>query len=313
MTALSSNLGLIAELRRSTRARDADPYDRTPRETLAELLLEVHQGDHPFGTAARGRMILQIIAASFPTPALSAAYFANLQRLLDDRPILPCPGQVVFGLGPGRCGSTSLAGTMSTIAGSCCTHENPPIIYWEPLPEQVAFHLKRVELLRPYVTLVFDAAHWWINVVDPLLERFPDAKFIGLIRDVEACVQSFIGVKGSINHWVPPRSGVWATNVWDPAYPSYSGAYPSYEGIAATGDVDEIRRSLIHRYVADYYARLDSMAATLPSFLPVRLDEFDAGHSRARIFSFIGMTGGALPLRLNVRSLADGGNERFRF
>ena len=51
----------------------------------------------PLGTLARSQLILQILGRIYPTPALSAAYFENLDHLLSKRGKLASPGQLVLG------------------------------------------------------------------------------------------------------------------------------------------------------------------------------------------------------------------------
>src|ERR1700760_1078087 len=111
---------------------DYDPYDRTVRESLAEREFAAYRGEPAPGTIARSRLILDIIQETFPTEELSKAYFENLDILLRYRQRLRTPGRIALGIGSGRSGSTSLAAMLATIAGSCCTHENPPLISWKP-------------------------------------------------------------------------------------------------------------------------------------------------------------------------------------
>jgi hypothetical protein len=133
-------------MRRSFRRRsgvDYDPRDRAAREQLAERLFEPHRCQFPTGTVERARLLLDIIQESFPTDALTSAYFDNLDLLWGDRRRRPVPGKIVVGLGSGRNGSTSLASVLARVEGSCCTHENPPLISWTPEPEELRFHIRR--------------------------------------------------------------------------------------------------------------------------------------------------------------------------
>jgi Sulfotransferase domain len=203
-----------------------DPYNDEIRKDLAEQLFRVH-GDRPaLGTVERGHLILDIIQDTFPTEALSSAYFENLDHLLRTRPVRRKPGKIVIGIGSGRNGSTSLAEILSTIEGSCCTHENPPLMRWTPHPEEMRFHVKRLQRLARYFPVVVDVAHWWLNAIPKLFSYFPEALAIGVTRDVESCARSFYKIKGagagSCNHWVPYGNGIWSAQRWDPTYPTYA-------------------------------------------------------------------------------------------
>jgi len=97
------------------------------------------------------------------------------------------PGQIVLGLGSGRCGSTSLSALLGAIEGSCATHENPPLIYWRPEKAQLDFHMRRFKLLSEFFPLVFDASHWWLRAIDRFFTDFPNGKAIGLHRYSQTC------------------------------------------------------------------------------------------------------------------------------
>jgi hypothetical protein len=124
---------LIEEARHWERVRDHDPYDRSARENLAELLYRIFYQGYELGSTDHSRQILMGISTSFPTPTMSAAYFQNLERLLERGRRKLFPGQIIIGLGAGRCGSTTLSHMLASFDGSCATHENPPLIYCKPL------------------------------------------------------------------------------------------------------------------------------------------------------------------------------------
>ncbi len=301
---------LTAEAHYWAAQRGRDPYDRGAREDLARVLLELQADRFPLGTVERGRHLLSIIGDAFPIPALRTAYFANLSALLRHRPIRAQPGRVVLGLGSGRCGSTTLTALLATVAESCCTHENPPLVYWPPLPEQVDFHLERFALLSRSFALVFDSAHWWLNAIDAIVERFPDAKVIGLHRELAACARSFQQRKafgpGSINHWAPPGNAIWRTNIWDPVYPSF----PLSE--RAETDPDGAKLAGITRYIRDYNDRLAALGAADPErVLLIATEQLAHAEAQRRIFDFVGATGTASRIALNAGTVADGGSAYF--
>ena len=301
-----SVLSEAASLRQWNRAVLDNPYDRTARERLAAVLLSVYGDEQPPGTIARGRALLGLIRASSPTPELSAAYFANLEAQLAGVKPLARPGRLVLALGPGRCGSTSLAAILATIDGSCCTHENPPLIFWQPCEEQVAFHVRRLAFLRRYFALVFDAAHWWLNVADRLRAEFPDLLLLGLWRDPERCADSFLAVKGPYNHWAEPGAG-WPPTPWDPTYPSYPSA-------ADTDDRDAEKRRLVQRYIADYYAALAALRQrSAGDFLDLPTERLSEPELQADLFARLGLAGQIIDQRLNAGATADGSQPKFSF
>ncbi len=264
------------------------------------------------GTIERGRQILKIIANSSPTKTLTAAYFENLENLLKMKRRRPLPGKIAIGLGTGRCGSTSLVALCATVDGSCCTHENPPLIYWAPEDAQLQFHLRRFKYLADYFSLVFDASHWWLNASENFFNHFPDAKVIGLYRDVETCTQSFMTIKkrgrGSINNWVAAPNDIWRLTPWNSTYPTYR--VPA----KAEHDPDAAKFELIRRYIEDYNVQLRALAGRLPNnVLLVRTEDLSLAGKQEEIFDFIGCTGRVSNLVLNKGTVADGDDDLCKF
>src|SRR5690242_11852008 len=124
---------LTAEAHHWAARRSADPYDRGARENLARVLFAMQRDRFPLGTVERSQHLLSIIGDAFPIAPVRSAYFENLERLLAQKPRRAAPGMLVLGLGSGRCGSTSLTALIASVADSVSTHENPPVVYWDPL------------------------------------------------------------------------------------------------------------------------------------------------------------------------------------
>jgi len=158
---------------------------------------------------------------------------------------------------------------------------------------------------------VFDASHWWLPALDSLFRRFPTAKAIGLHRDVESCVRSFMKIKGtswgSLNHWVAPANGVWRANFWDPTYPTYP--------LPADADAqpDSVKQRLIARYVEEYNAALFALRSRLPErIMLVRMEELNDPAVQNRMFDFVGLPGRVAQTALNVGTSHDGA-DAYRF
>ena len=90
MTMAPQPVERLAELAsRWSAMRDFDPNDRSARENLAAVQLELFADDHPVGSIARSQQLLLLLAEGFPIPKLEAAYFENLDLLLKPRTRLP--------------------------------------------------------------------------------------------------------------------------------------------------------------------------------------------------------------------------------
>jgi hypothetical protein len=288
-----------------------NPYDKGMLAKLADDPAQTLDVDS-LGSVERARHILRHMEHSFPTTRLRSAYMRNLDALLGSQPKRKSPGQLVLGLGTGRCGSTMLAHLFASAEGSLVTHENPPLIFWKPEEDQIQFHLERFARLLQYHALVGDVAHWWINVIDRILLKFPDIKLIGAIRDVEECAMSFMRIKGygsrSLNHWVPYGTGKWLTHHWDPTYPSYK--VPSNIGLS----LDYFKYNLVRQYISNYNNHLRTLAERLPGqILLVRTEHLSDPTVQLSIFEFLGTAGRLSRARLNVRGISDGMSDVFRF
>lgn len=293
-------------------ARGRAPYDREACAKVSETLFELYKDREPLGTAERGRLLLSMIRAGFPTARLTAAYFENLDHFFRGKEKGPLPGRVVLGLGTGRCGSTSLSAVLATVAGSCSTHENPPLINWSPDDEQVRFHMRRFKALAEFMVLVFDSSHWWLNALPQFLCDFPDGKIIGLCREPEACVESFMRIKGngrgSINHWAPAENRIWVKHFYDPTYPTY--ALPDN----SDKDPDAAKRELLRSYVREYNARLAALHDRMPKkVMLIRTEELNEPMQQQKIFDFVGLQGRVSAITLNFRKIGDGAVDAYRF
>lgn len=289
-----------------------NPSDMAATERNAANLFQSRQHEEPFGSVGRGRLLLRMIEDTFPTPLLTDEYFRNLEHLLRLMPRRSEPGKIVIGLGTGRSGSTSLTALLGTVSDSCCTHENPPLIGWAPHAAEIAFHIRRFQLLADHYAVVADVSHWWLNALETLLAHFPDAKAVGLFRNLDKCVVSFMRIKGygrgSFNHWAPRGNGIWKPNVWDRTYPTYP-----LDGDAAA-DPDRVKQEMITRYVIAYNDRLREYAERRPDqVMLVATEDFGTPDIQQSVLERIGASGMPLKQKLNVRSTEDGMSEDYTF
>jgi hypothetical protein len=286
------------------RAYCAYPYDHGLGEYLANWIYDYNQHKFAVGSVERGNFLMQVLDRSYPSPRVTAAYFDNLTKVLNKRPQRTRPGQVILGLGAGRCGSTTLAGILHTIEGAVSTHENPPFMHWEPLPLEVQFHLRRFKIFSRYVPLVADCAHWWINALDHIFNAFPDSKAIGVCRDTEACVRSWMRVSpADVNHFAPSRNRIWPADRWDPFYPHYELPAEARQNPTRT------KEHLVRRYIEEYDQRLKLLAARLPDrMLLLSTEDLDSPSTRARISEFVQLRVGTAQIRHNVGRDWDAGS-----
>jgi hypothetical protein len=202
---------------------------------------------------------------------------------------------------------------LGTALDSICTHETPPLIFWSPEAEQVDFHLRRFRILVDHFALVADVSHWWLNTRDRVLEEFPGAKFIALIRDPDECAMSFMRIQGfgknSFNPWTRGND-FWRSGYWDATYPTF--ALPD----GAKTRPDFAKLELITRYVREYNEQVNQAARNSPDrIMLVRTEELGRPEVHRRIFEFaqVHAHGATSTQKLNAKRTTDGTKNRIKF
>ena len=297
-----------------------DPYNDAVRRKFADLLFRSKQEQFAVGTVERSRFLLNVMGFDYLSHEIERTYFENLEVLLRSRPPSAARGSLVLGLGPGRCGSTSLTEMLQRTSVCCATHENPPLVHWTPKDEQVAFHRKRFEILLQYFPVVFDAAHWWLNALGGLKQSFPEVKLVALIRDPDDCAASFLKVKGvgpgSINHWTEHGGLYWKPAVWDRLYPSYdvndfASAPTDFQNEEA---VHKLQLELVRKFVSDYNAAIMALNGSMEDrLLVVPTEDLSGQQVQDRIHDFIGVEGAFFEEVRNQGTTDDGMIQALRF
>jgi hypothetical protein len=282
-------------------ALDAAPYNVALGEHLAELIFSGREAQYPPGTDERREFLMGILNLAYPSARVTEAYLANLDLMFARREKLATPGQIVIGLGTGRSGSTTISAIVRSIEGAISTHENPPGIFWQPLSQQVNFHLKRFSLLSRYFPVVFDCSHWWLNMLDIVFRALPSAKAIAMHRETEACVASISRITpGRSNRMVVPYNHIWPSQLWDATHPSYEVPRD------AKREPRQAVTELIRRYVTEYNDRLHEIAASMPErVLLLRTEELDAPETRTKISQFLGVSVSNAAVHKNLGGVDD--------
>ena len=210
-------------------------------------------------------------------------------------------GKIVFGLGTGRMGSTSIAGQLGKIDNAFVSHEHYPIVRWKEDFNTVAWHLERMSLLADLFGLVADISHWWLPYAERIIEHLENSSFLCVRRSKQETVDSFLKIKGgggqgSINHWVDHDGTFFQLNSWDATYPSYSAFELS---------------ECLEKYWDEYYETASSLQKRFPDrFLLVDFEEMKSPLGREKVAEFLGLSGqlsSPLPA-MNVGSTGDSAN-----
>jgi hypothetical protein len=145
----------------------------------------------------------------------------------------------LFGLGTGRCGTVSLAKLLNSQKGASVTHEARPWLPWETNLARIgdkAASLRRKACQQNY-GIVGDVALFNLKSVERLIELFPKAKFVALMRDHEQTIDSFK------RKWRPKYNRLCIKKVeWDYVFPHYEYEMTVEEAVSM--------------YYSEYYAKV---------------------------------------------------------
>lgn len=233
----------------------------------------------------------------------------------------PEPGKtdegIVFGLGTGRCGTTSLASLLNGQPETVCFHElNPSCMAWSGAeatigslmrdfkailggeqPEVTAdlvapnrtAPLERASSL-PKISAIGDIGSYYLPYVPFMLDRWPGLRFPCLRRDRSEVIASFafkLSQPTSAlhrNHWAAQEDNRWRRDmVWDRCFPTF------------TGMSDKDLEAHIALYYDTYYEKAEYFAARFPDRLRIfAMTDLNSSEGRARLLEF------CLPSRVHV-------------
>ncbi len=96
--------------------------------------------------------------------------------------------KVIVGFGTGRCGTQSLAAFLDLQPGWEVSHEQVPLGWYQAFTDtEIAIR----EFLGRKGRVIGDIGYYWINYLDLILRKIPNAKAINIVRDDDKVIESF--------------------------------------------------------------------------------------------------------------------------
>lgn len=180
--------------------------------------------------------------------------------------------QFVFGIGTGRCGTSSLRALLNLQRSSQFYHELRPLTKWEN--DLASVREKTAALANLSATFVGDAAFYYLPYVPYLINEL-NARIVCLKRDKESTVSSYLKWTKGRNHWIRHRGWRWRLDPeWDSCFPKY--------GVLR-------KRTAVSQYYDDYYGRVDDLLKTYPSHLMLlSTDGLNDALQVSRVLTFCG-------------------------
>lgn len=164
--------------------------------------------------------------------------------------------RIILGMGSGRCGTNSLATLLNQQPGCRITHEEWPILPWEPEEAELLIRerFQRIRRMRSS-PVIGDVASFYLPYVEEAIRLEPEIRIVCLKRPREQVVRSFGTWLDKVhplptNHWAKNPAPGWYHE------PVYTRMFPQY-------DTDD-RAEGIGRYWDEYYTRADELLAKFP-------------------------------------------------
>ncbi len=158
--------------------------------------------------------------------------------------------QFVFGIGTGRCGTSSLRALLDLQSSAKFHHEMRPLTKWEN--DLTSVREKAAALASLTETFVGDAAFYYLPYVPYLINEL-NARIVCLKRNKADTVDSYLKWTKGRNHWISHRGWRWRLD------PEWDSCYPKYDVFT--------KRTAVSQYYDDYYGRVDDLLREYPSNL----------------------------------------------
>jgi len=174
--------------------------------------------------------------------------------------------KLIFCLGTGRCGTSSMAALLNSQNSALFTHELFPILPWEEESKRsehakqlVQFKFLQVTHQAHNCNIVGDAGSYYLPYVEVFIRSLAnngdfDLKFIILKRDKTKTVESF-KTKFARQNNNPLQNHNGLKNEWDEAFPKYNNFWTLEESI--------------EKYYDDYYNVSEKLAKKYPSIVKI--------------------------------------------
>lgn len=192
--------------------------------------------------------------------------------------------QLIIGFGTGRSGTTSLSAFLNAQERTYVLHEGrlePKIpanpFAWEGDEEHVIQWIAGLLETNSDYDWIGDIGMYYINYVDAILERWPNARFICMQRAQKEVVQSYLKWAPKKHHWIIHDGTQWQLDArWDKAFPKYD--IPNKE-------------EALNLYWMKYATHAKTLEDRLPASVKiVTLEDFNQQSGREAILDFIKYT-----------------------
>ncbi len=190
--------------------------------------------------------------------------------------------QLIISIGTGRSGSVSLSELLSHQNKMRVLHEGKmeenglrKLIKWKNDEKELFNWIEELEKLNVENDFFGDTGMYYLPYIKLIIQKYPNVKVIGLVRDKESVVNSYLKKTEGRNHWYNHDGMQWKKDKkWDYCYPKYN---------------EQDKRKALGLYWEDYKKTSENLEKELPKNVRMwTIEEFNTEEGKNQILDFIG-------------------------
>jgi hypothetical protein len=190
--------------------------------------------------------------------------------------------QLIISIGTGRSGSVSLSQFLSHQKRMRVLHEGKvkekkirTLIKWENDTDQLFSWINDLSTFNSDEYFYGDTGMYYLPYIKLIIQKYPNVKVIGLVRDKKSVVNSYLNKTEGRNHWYNHNGVEWKKDKkWDPCYPKYN----------------EInKKKALELYWEEYNTTTKNLQLEFPKQIKMwSIGEFNTESGKNEILDFIG-------------------------
>lgn len=189
--------------------------------------------------------------------------------------------QLIISIGTGRSGSVSLSHFLNHQNKVRVLHEGKieeenirKLIHWQNDERKLFEWLDYLSEYNTENRFYGDTGMYYLPYVKQIINKYQNVKIIGLVRNKESVVNSYINKTEGRNHWYNHQGIGWKKdNLWDPCYPKY---------------LEKNKRKALELYWEEYNTSTLQLQKEYPSNVKIwKIEEFNTRDGKNNILDFI--------------------------
>jgi hypothetical protein len=190
--------------------------------------------------------------------------------------------QLIISIGTGRSGSVSLSQFLSHQEKMRLLHEGKieekgirTLIKWENDTDQLFKWITYLSNVNSDEYFYGDTGMYYLPYIKLIIQKYPNVKIIGLVRDKESVVNSYLNKTEGRNHWYNHNGKDWKKDEkWDPCYPKYN---------------ESNKKKALELYWEEYNETTKTLQTEFPEQIKMwTIREFNTENGKNEILDFIG-------------------------